>query len=86
MGPYRLCGLSFGTSVSLVFSKTKPGFLSAYMAFVIVQMLQQTGETVELLIMIDGSPAIFDNFTMKISTTDTWDEVRPSPTVSIMLH
>ncbi|KAF9237175.1 hypothetical protein BU15DRAFT_76182 [Melanogaster broomeanus] len=40
-GPYRLGGFSFGTC----------------MAFVIAQMLQQTGETVELLILIDGSPA-----------------------------
>ncbi|KAF9235665.1 polyketide synthase [Melanogaster broomeanus] len=49
-GPYRLGGFSFGT----------------YLAIVIAQMLQQTGETVELLILIDGSPAVFRHFAKDI--------------------
>ncbi|KAF9238192.1 polyketide synthase [Melanogaster broomeanus] len=55
-GPYRLGGFSFG----------------AYVAFVIAQMLQKMGETVELIIMIDGSPAIMD-IIRDISTSGTLD-------------
>ncbi|KAF9244449.1 Alpha/Beta hydrolase protein [Melanogaster broomeanus] len=55
-GPYRLGGFSFGT----------------YVAFVIAQMLQQTGEAVELLIMIDGSPA-FMGAIRDLSTSGTLD-------------
>ncbi|KAF9239507.1 hypothetical protein BU15DRAFT_74658 [Melanogaster broomeanus] len=51
-GPYRLGGFSFGT----------------YLALVIAQMLHQTGETVELLIMIDGSPAVFRRLAKNIRT------------------
>ncbi|KAF9242059.1 polyketide synthase [Melanogaster broomeanus] len=58
-GPYRLGGFSFG----------------AFVSFFIAQMLQQAGETVELLVMIDGSPAIFDNFSTKISATNARDEI-----------
>ncbi|KAF9237185.1 polyketide synthase [Melanogaster broomeanus] len=58
IGPYRLGGFSFGT----------------YLAFVIAQMLQQTGETVELLIMIDGSPAVFRNLAKSVRTTNMRDE------------
>ncbi|KAF9237183.1 polyketide synthase [Melanogaster broomeanus] len=55
-GPYRLGGFSFGT----------------YLALVIAQMLQQTGETVELLIMIDGSPA-FMSAIRDLSASGTLD-------------
>ncbi|KIJ60886.1 polyketide synthase [Hydnomerulius pinastri MD-312] len=58
-GPYRLGGFSFGT----------------YAAFVIAQLLQEEGETVELLVMIDGSPAIFTNFAKRINVTNMRDEI-----------
>jgi len=58
-GPYRLGGFSFGT----------------YMAFVIAQLLQQTGETVELLILIDGSPAVFRYLAKNIRTVNIQDEL-----------
>ncbi|CCM06115.1 uncharacterized protein FIBRA_08364 [Fibroporia radiculosa] len=58
-GPYRLGGFSFGTFVALV----------------IAQLLQEEGETVELLIMIDGSPAIFQNFGKKLNLSNMRDEI-----------
>ncbi|KIJ60835.1 polyketide synthase [Hydnomerulius pinastri MD-312] len=58
-GPYRLGGFSFGT----------------YAALVIAQLLQEERETVELLIMIDGSPAIFTNFAKRINVTNMRDEI-----------
>ncbi|CCM04590.1 uncharacterized protein FIBRA_06771 [Fibroporia radiculosa] len=58
-GPYRLGGFSFGT----------------YVALVIAQLLQEEGETVELLIMIDGAPAIFQNFGNKINMSNMRDEI-----------
>ncbi|KAF9237180.1 polyketide synthase [Melanogaster broomeanus] len=67
-GPYRLGGFSFGT----------------YVAFVIAQMLQQTGETVELLIMIDGSPAVFRNLAKNARITNMRDEARFSSNISFM--
>ncbi|GJJ08177.1 putative secondary metabolism biosyntheticenzyme [Clathrus columnatus] len=42
-GPYRIGGFSFGTMV----------------AFSIAQMLHAAGETVEMLIMLDGAPTLF---------------------------
>ncbi|KAF9237177.1 polyketide synthase [Melanogaster broomeanus] len=57
-GPYRLGGFSFGT----------------YLAFIIAQMLRQTGETVELLIMLDGSPAVFRYLAKTILTVNIQDE------------
>nr|ART89046.1 polyene polyketide synthase 1 [Agaricomycetes sp.] len=42
-GPYRLGGFSFGTNVALA----------------IARMLKTEGETVETLLMLDGSPALF---------------------------
>ncbi|CCM04557.1 uncharacterized protein FIBRA_06738 [Fibroporia radiculosa] len=58
-GPYRLGGFSFGT----------------YVALVIAQQLREEGETVEILVMIDGSPAIFVNFAKKINMSNMRDEI-----------
>ncbi|KAF9239502.1 polyketide synthase [Melanogaster broomeanus] len=68
-GPYRLGGFSFGT----------------YMAFVIAQLLQQTGETVELLILIDGSPAVFRYLAKNIRTVNIQDKARFLSHVSTVL-
>ncbi|KAF9230714.1 hypothetical protein BU15DRAFT_56934 [Melanogaster broomeanus] len=76
-GPYRLGGFSFGASLSVILSdRFKPSFLGTYLALVIAQMLHQTGETVELLIMIDGSPAVFRRLAKNIRTFNLMGLIR----------
>ncbi|KAF9239503.1 hypothetical protein BU15DRAFT_46625 [Melanogaster broomeanus] len=48
------------------------------MAFVIARMLQQTGETVELLLLIDGSPAVFRHLAKNIRTVNIQEKARLS--------
>lgn len=62
-GPYRIGGFSFGQSACILLSdrvRLRITRLSGTcVALTIAQILQKEGETVETLLMIDGSPTLF---------------------------
>ena len=84
-GPYRLAGFSFGGPTFGIVDWPLTLWLlltGTCLAFIIANILQTEGEKVEVLIMLDGAPTLFDrpmfgNYSKRMITEGTLrDDVR----------
>lgn len=68
-GPYRLGGFSFGTFtlVFILLGSNNHHVSGTVVALNMAQILHESGDTVELLIMLDGAPTLFHRPMMRES-------------------